>query len=80
VGRLPLDGRRAVYLVRVDKRVFVLGASEAGLSKLGEIDGDELSFTEAPPAPNAFRTVLEKALGKNASGNETPDSKRDDAA
>jgi flagellar biogenesis protein FliO len=25
VGRLPLDGRRAVYLVRVGRRVLVIG-------------------------------------------------------
>jgi flagellar biogenesis protein FliO len=37
VGRLPLDGRRAVYLVRVGSTVFVLGSSEAGLVKLGEV-------------------------------------------
>jgi flagellar biogenesis protein FliO len=37
VGRLPLDGRRTVYLVRVESTVFVLGSSEAGLVKLGEV-------------------------------------------
>lgn len=73
VGRLPLDGRRAVYLVRVDKRVFVLGASEAGLSKLGELDGDDITFTEAAATPGAFQTVLDRALGREA-------SKRTDAA
>jgi flagellar biogenesis protein FliO len=39
VGRLPLDARRAIYLVRVGNVVYVVGASEAGLSKLGELDG-----------------------------------------
>jgi flagellar biogenesis protein FliO len=37
LGRLPLDGRRAVYLVRAGKVVFVIGSSEAGLVKLGEL-------------------------------------------
>src|SRR6185503_153891 len=37
VGRLPLDTRRAVYLVRVGKLIYVVGASEGGLTKLGEI-------------------------------------------
>ena len=37
VGKLPLDGRRAIYLVRVGEVVYVLGASEAGLVKLGEV-------------------------------------------
>jgi flagellar biogenesis protein FliO len=37
VGRLPLDGRRAVYLVRVESTLYMLGSSEAGLTKLGEM-------------------------------------------
>jgi flagellar protein FliO/FliZ len=40
VGRLPLDARRAVYLVRVGKLVYVVGASEGGLTRLGELDAD----------------------------------------
>jgi flagellar biogenesis protein FliO len=66
VGRLPLDGRRAVYLVRVGETVYVLGASESGLSKLGELprDGMELPQGKAPDA--AFRGVLERVLGRGA--------------
>ena len=37
VGRLPLEGRRVIYLVRVGEKVFVIGGSETGLAKLGEI-------------------------------------------
>jgi flagellar biogenesis protein FliO len=37
VGRLPLDGRRAVYLVKVESTTYVVGSSEAGLVKLGEL-------------------------------------------
>ena len=80
VGRLPLDGRRAVYLVRVDKRVFVLGASEAGLNKLGELDGDDLTLTEAPAAPAAFKAVLDKALGRKRKTTTDSTSEHDDAA
>jgi flagellar biogenesis protein FliO len=64
VGRLPLDGRRAIYLVRVDKKVFVLGASEAGLRKLGELAGDDLDLETGKTAPPTFRSVLERALIK----------------
>ncbi|HEX4476697.1 MAG TPA: flagellar biosynthetic protein FliO [Polyangiaceae bacterium] len=48
VGRLPLDGRRAVYLVRVGSTVYVVGASEAGLTKLGEMPGSDVA-----PEPEA---------------------------
>lgn len=40
-GRLPLDGRRVIYLVRVADTLYVVGASEAGLHKLGELAGDQ---------------------------------------
>jgi flagellar biogenesis protein FliO len=43
VGRLPLDARRALYLVRVGRAIYVIGASEAGLVKLGEMPETELS-------------------------------------
>src|SRR5688572_15963629 len=64
VGRLPLDGRRAVYLVRVGETVYVVGASESGLNKLGEIgkDGLELPKGESPTA--SFRSVLERVIGR----------------
>ncbi len=40
VGRLPLDGRRAVYLLRIGTTIYVVGSSEAGLVKLGEMPQD----------------------------------------
>ncbi len=63
VGRLPLDGRRAVYLVRVGKRVFVLACSEAGLASLGEVDA---SIIPEPSnrGPSGFSEVLARALGR----------------
>ena len=42
LGRLPLEGRRAVYLVRVGRTAFVIGASERGLTRLGELGADTL--------------------------------------
>jgi flagellar biogenesis protein FliO len=59
-----LDARRAVYLVRVHKKVLVLGASESGLSKLGELEGDAVEWETGQAAQPAFREVLERALNK----------------
>jgi len=67
VGRLPLDARRAVYLVRVGKLVYVVGASEAGLTRLGELDAEAI-----PPVASVegFGDVMarlrrgSRALGK----------------
>ena len=70
VGRLPLDGRRAVYLVKAGKKVLVVGASEAGLSKLGELDeAPELE----PEASKSFSEVLGKVLRKPPADEPTDD-------
>ena len=37
LARLPLEARRSVYVVRVVDRLLIIGASEAGLVKLGEL-------------------------------------------
>ena len=60
IGRLPLEGRRAVYLVRVADRVFVLGASEAGIEKLGELEPN--SIQPSLPYKGGFRDVLARIL------------------
>lgn len=64
VGRLVLDSRRAIYLVRVGEQVYVIGASEAGLAKLGEIAPQSLGNSLEPGADAApvlgFRQVLER--------------------
>jgi len=62
LARLPLDTRRAVYLVRVGETVYVLAASESAMEKLGELPQSAL-----PPAPalqsQSFREVLRRTLG-----------------
>src|SRR5687768_15182377 len=63
VGRLVLDARRAIYLVRVGEQIYVIGASEAGLSKLGEIAPEALGTTLEPNADGSapgFRQLLER--------------------
>ena len=56
VGRLPLEARRAIYLVRVESTVYVVGASEAGLQKLGEIEASPRSISATlGPRARLFR-------------------------
>jgi flagellar biogenesis protein FliO len=69
VGQLPLDARRAIYLVQVGGQVLVVGASEAGITKLGEISAKELP--EVTPATSApFSDVLARALGSKRDKSE----------
>lgn len=71
VGRLSLDARRAIYLVRVGGSIYVIGASEAGLSKLGELASGELGpeslepdHLGGPGATLGFRDVLAGLRGR----------------
>lgn len=67
LGQLPLDARRSIFLVRVGSRVLVVGASEAGLSKLSEMTSEELQPSVSGPASAkaaSFKDVLTKALAK----------------
>ncbi len=57
VGPLPLDNRRASYLVRSGTSGLVVGASEGGLSKLGEIAAADLP-PEPEQKPLRFADVL----------------------
>jgi flagellar protein FliO/FliZ len=68
VGRLPLDGRRAVYLVRVGEVVYVIGASEAGLAKLGEHQRAGLELREEPMPAAPFAAALARVLSRPAAG------------
>ena len=75
VGRLPIDAKRSVLLVRVAGRVLVIGASEAGLTRLGELPVSELPVSGEAPAP-AFGAVLRRVLrpaGKEVTGQAAGD-------
>jgi flagellar biogenesis protein FliO len=65
VGQLPLDARRAIYLVRVGGeagQVIVVGVGEGGFTKLAELPAGSLPASEAEPAP--FADVLAKVLAR----------------
>ncbi len=62
-GRLALDARKAIYLVRIGDTVYVIGASEAGLTKLGELPSSAVdvpleALEPSPTATPAFRDLL----------------------
>ncbi len=51
LGRLPLEGRRAVYLVRVLDKAYVLAAGEGGMEVLDELPAERARQALAGPGP-----------------------------
>lgn len=53
LARLPLEPRRTIYVVRVLDQVLIIGSSEAGLARLGQLaEGAAADLPSAPAAPN----------------------------
>jgi flagellar biogenesis protein FliO len=63
-GHLPLDARRAIYLVAVGDRVFVVGVGEGGFTKLGEFPASELPPAASPAQSAPFADVLARVLAR----------------
>ncbi len=60
-GHLPLDARRAIYLVKVGEQVFIVGVSEGGFTKLGEIAAGEMPAVALTQSAT-FGDVLARVL------------------
>ena len=79
VGQLTVEARRSIYLVKVGEKVLVVGASESGMSKLGELSADDLPANVAEPAASApFAGVLSRVLSAaRANGTRANDTRGD---
>lgn len=66
LARKPLDARRAIYLVRVGRRVLVVGASDGGLTRLGStsLDSIRAELAQEAPRPKGFAAALGKVLAR----------------
>ncbi len=71
LARLPLEGRRAVYLVRAGETVYVLAASESALAKLGEMPRAAVP-ADVALEPRTFSDVLKRAVGVSSSSAAAP--------
>lgn len=67
LARLPLEARRSVYVVRVMDQVLIIGSSEAGLAKLGQLPEAAAAELRNAEPPKGFAAVLDAALGRSSS-------------
>jgi flagellar biosynthetic protein FliO len=78
VGRLPLDPRRSIVLVKVGETVFVIGVGEGGMTKLGELAAADVPH-EALEEPKSFATALSRVLGRDVAAKPVaPAAKKDE--
>jgi flagellar biogenesis protein FliO len=64
LARLRLEARRSIYLVRVQDQVLIIGSSEAGLARLGQLpEGAAAELDESLPGPG-FAGMLAASLGR----------------
>jgi flagellar biogenesis protein FliO len=73
LARLQLEARRAVYVIRVLDQVLILGASEAGIEKLGELPESaaaELRKSTRPLSPLAQFWAVGKRAGGGVPGDD----------
>jgi flagellar biosynthetic protein FliO len=71
VGRLPLDARRSIVLVRIGETVFVVGVGDGGMTKLGEVAASTVPAS-AMAGSKSFAAVLTQVLGRGAAAGAKP--------
>lgn len=78
IARLPLEGRRAIYVVRVGTRQLVVGAGEGGgLTTLAELAPGELDPAALVRPVTTFKQILER-LRSGAEQPEQPAQREDE--
>jgi flagellar biosynthetic protein FliO len=70
VARVPLEPRRALYVVEAGGRRLLIGSSEGGVSLVTELDAVAVPVADAsvasagPRGPRSFAELLQLALGR----------------
>lgn len=60
VERCPLSARQSLWIVEVGERYLLIGASDGGLTRLAELDPDEVEqrIKQGGPPPRSFLDLL----------------------
>jgi flagellar biogenesis protein FliO len=77
LARLPIEPRRAVYVVRVVDRLLIIGSSEAGLVKLGELPKGALPARSSAPE-SSFASLLDGVWRSSGRGPRTASGELDE--
>lgn len=74
VGRLPIEPRRSVLVVRVGEKHLVLGSSEAGIQPLAELSPDEAAALAiaSDAGRSTFSQILAGVSNTNVSRETSP--------
>ena len=66
LARQPLEHRRAIYVVRIGKKVLVIGASDGSLTRLASMPVDSLDVEQPLSVPRrSFHDVFSKLTIKD---------------
>ena len=73
IARLPLEPRRALYVVEVAGKTLLVGTSEMGLSVLSELDGGEVRarIVARPTFAEMVKAALQRRKAKPPDASES---------
>jgi flagellar protein FliO/FliZ len=82
VARLPLEPRRALYVVDVAGKTLLVGTSEMGLSVLTELDGAVVRARAAarPAFGELVRAAWQRRFARKASTGDSVETRDDKAS
>ncbi len=63
LGRLPLDARRSIVLIKVGGTAFVIGVGDGAMTKLGEVSAESVPAGDAPEL-RGFAAVFARVSGR----------------
>jgi flagellar biosynthetic protein FliO len=65
VERCPLSARQSLWIVEVGERYLLIGASDGGLTRLAELDPEEVArrIKQGGPPPRSFLDLLRGKRG-----------------
>jgi adenylate cyclase len=74
IARVPLEPRRALYVVEVANKTLLVGTSEMGLAVLSELDGEVVRARAAAVQRTSFLDLVRNAVRRRSDSGRSPKS------